>query len=259
MFITVYLIVCQATCIVPGTYAQKNYFEKGMEFFHKKEEGAHDYTAPSDNIDQAIQLFKKAIDDNDHKREAVVYLLQSYNFRGAWTRIGDKEKKNIFKQGKNLGKKMLQKNPENHKIKYWYMVNLGRWGHSIGLIKAVRKDIAKRMHTLCQELIHDAPKYDDGGAYRILGAMNLKVPHIPLMLTWPSDHDAVKLLKSACDLGPDNVANFVLYAHALKEVGRQKDAVSQLKKVSDRSPRKNNYLPDKYYLDKAHSLISKWK
>ena len=86
--------------------AEKGPFEKGVNFYNSRAEGAVGYNVKPINIENAIKQFKKV--SQDLELEAGVYLMRSYYFKGKFTVKTDDDKKEIFSKGKKIGEKLIK-------------------------------------------------------------------------------------------------------------------------------------------------------
>ena len=233
--------------------------EKADRYFSKRYDGAKEMKVQPQNINSAIAFYKKATKVDSTRQEATVGLLRSYDFKSKFVATNKKQKIEILEEAKALGKKRSQQYPENIKITYWYFSVLGEWSQTVGVIKASSNNVAERLIDKAEEVINVAPEYDEAGAYRILGGMHLKVPHIPFLISWPSDEKALDYLHKAYVLAPQNLANVVLYAQILDETGDTQQAIALLKKNVDKKPRETNYLEDITYLRQARELLKEYQ
>ena len=238
--------------------ADKN-INKADRHFAKRYDGAEKMKAKPRHINKAIKFYKKAIKVDSNRQEAVVGLLRSYEFKSKFAAANEKQKLEILDEAKNLSEQMSQQYPANIKIKYWNLAILGLWSRSVGVMKASSNDVAERLIKKAETVINQAPEYDQAGAYRILGGMHLKVPHIPFLISWPSEDKALDYLHKAYTLAPQNLANVVLYAQVLYETGDTEKAIAMLKNIVDNKPRETNYLEDITYLRKARELLEEYR
>ncbi len=247
-----------ASCVFStenGELDYSSYYAKGVRLYNiraKINNGSH---ADQINIDNAIKYFKTAIMNNKQERLSTIYLLKSYEFKGNYTLISDNDKKYLFADGKELGENMMRKFPNDPEIKYWYMINLGRWAETQGVVKSAKAGVAGDIKEMCEDLIKANPYYNDAGAYRVLGGMYLKVPYIPFILTWPSDEKAVEMLSKANNLAPTNIANKLIYAEALYENKDKDKAIAILTSIISTTPRNDKYLEDKRVINQAKELL----
>lgn len=229
-------------------YSQSS-FERGESYFAKRYENSNGLIAPSRNINTAIKFYKK-----EKTPQSIAALLRAYEFKGSYTKQAKSTRKKIYLRAVKLGKKGLSNYPNEISIKYYYMANLGRWGQSISIIKAHEKGVLDEIKGITEELIQSNTDYDEAGAQRILGAIHLKAPRIPFVLTWPSEDAALELLEYAYEKAPANVGNGRLYAEALIENGDESKAKGLLEDLISRTPRKGRFLEDQKNIEEASLL-----
>ncbi len=232
LFLIFIFFACQA-------FGQASYYEQGQSYFTKRYENAKGLIAPSKNINMAIKFFKK-----DKSPKSITGLLRAYEFKGSYTKQAKMIRKKIYSRAIKLGKKSLNEYPDEISIKYYYMANLGRWGQTISIIKAHEKGVLDEVKLLTEDIIQSNTYYDEAGAQRILGAIHLKAPNIPFILTWPSEDTALELLEAAFTAAPNNLGNGRLYAEALIEHGDDSKAKKLLEDLINRTPRENHLLED---------------
>ena len=91
-------------------------------------------------------------------------------------------------------------------------------------MSAAREGVAGIMRNVSKKIIKIDPNYSDGGGYFMLGAVHLKSPYIPFILSWPSNKLAVKHLEKAMSQGDKTSLQTVYFARALFKEGRKKEA-----------------------------------
>jgi len=258
----IYLIVLLISFIGQGQIVGKhivlhqNQYERGLAYFERRSEKITGNYADPTNINQAIFHFKEALSDPTFELKAATYLLRSYDFKGNFTQIEKGEQIAMFEEGMEIGERLLKKYPTNAPLMYWYMSNVGRWGQTVNFWQAVRANIAGKMRELCETLIELNPSYNDAGAYRILGVLNIKIPHIPLFITWPSDDKGLQMLQKATQLAPDAIGNWVFYAEALSKLGSKDKALAILDDVLSSPPRPERLIEDRKIQERARELLN---
>lgn len=228
----------------------QSFFEKAEDSFAKRYENPDGIYARKLYVNKAIRNYKKS----KKTPETIAAMLRAYEFKASYTKQSKIVKKGIYKKAVAIGKKGMHDYPDNTAIKYFYMTNLGRWGQAISIVKASRKGIVEEIRTLNKEIIQVDSTFDEAGALRILGAMHLKIPNIPFLISWPSEEQGLTLLGAAYRLAPGNVGNVVLYAEALIENNKRGKAQILLKDAISREPRKNRLLEDQKKIEEAKQL-----
>ncbi len=228
----------------------QDYFQKAEAYFKKRSEVITGLKAKRRNVNLAINFYRKAGDD----AEAIAGLLRAMEFKGSYTGLPDSKAKKVYGEAIEIGKKYIERYPDHVGVKYYYMTNLGRWGETIGVVTAAKEGVSEQIRELAEKIMEMDPEFADAGAQRILGVLHLKVPDIPMVLSWPSDERAIELLSKAYQTSPDNPANTRLYAEGLIEVGREDEAYDLLKEIENEKPRPEHLLEDKINIDKALKL-----
>ena len=237
--------------------AQTN-IERGITFYENRAEKHHELKVDSSNINTAILFFHNELKtENDEK--AIQYLLQCYYYKAAFVvRAKAEQQKNYYK-GALIGEQAIKAYPKNEAILMWYIANFSKYGESLGVINSAKNGLADKVKFYTEKLIVLNPKFNDGAGYKILGVINYKVPHIPLVLTWPSKIKGEEYLKKALAVNPKSISNLYYYAEFLSEVKRKEEAKIILKKVIETPPRKTNLIEDLYDLNQARKLLEKLK
>ncbi len=233
-------------------------FKLGVQYYNQRAENAVGTTAEEKNIDLAIQHFEQSLQVSA-KEETVVMLLKSYYFKGAFTRLTNDEKKEVYNKGKLLGEKMIKQFPQSAGILHWYIADLGKWAEAFGKVTAAKEGIADKLKEHCEQLIELDPNYRDGGGYRILGAVHFEAPYIPFFLTWPSNEEAVRLLKLSREINKMDPNTNLYLAKALHKEGEKEQAIKILEETVARPPRPEELVEDRYNIGQAQALLKQYQ
>jgi tetratricopeptide (TPR) repeat protein len=221
--------------------------EKAESYFSKKYEIIKNEKANSKNINQAIKLFNQS----DQEPERTIGLLKSYEFKASWTNVSSEEKRSLYKKAIELAEKQVTEFPENGAIAYWHVANYARWADLIDITEAAQQGVIDDIKMLAEKAIELDRKYNQAGALRLLGGIHLEAPSIPLILSWPSNDEAKKLLKKAYKIAPDHPANVFLYAKMLHIIGKDKKAGNIFEELNSRGVREKYILVDQKYISKG--------
>jgi hypothetical protein len=160
--------------------------------------------------------------------------------RAAWW-VGDhatdrSEKMNIFLSGADFAKRALAINPESVEGHYWLACDEGSYGDTKGVMKSL--SLVKPIRHEMAEVLRLNERYDDGGAWQVLGVVDYKVPG----LMGGSKKRAKEELEKALAIGPNNPYNHYYLAEYYKVMGddaKKKveiDALRALQVSPDRIP-----------------------
>ena len=232
-------------------FSQSN-IEAAEDFFNKKYDVIENEKANNHNIDQAIKLFEKSNTEPDK----TIGLLKSYEFKASWTNISEDEKRKLYEKAIDLAKNKLPEYPQNGAIAYWYVANYARWADLIDITEAAQEGVLDKIKNMAEKAIELDEKYNQAGALRLLGGLHMEAPNIPLVLSWPSNKVAEKLLKKAYKIAPEHAANVYLYAKILYIIGKERKAKRVLEELMNREARKNYLLVDKKYIQKGQEFYN---
>ena len=240
-------------------YSQSSSLEKGILSFNSRADNSVELIADSHSIDEAIFQFNMALEEDSSRLYAGIYLLRCYYFKGKFVAETDAERKEYFNQGKILGEKLIEEYPESAAIHYWYLINLGSWSEIYGIVSAAREGVANIMRNLSEKIISLDHEYSNGGGYFMLGAVHLKSPYIPFILSWPDKKKAYKYLKLAYETGEATPSQTVYLARVLYSNYERDKALSLLKNLLIKEVSKANELEDRDQYIIAKELIDSWK
>ena len=231
-------------------------FEQGIVEYNNRSMDSKGLLASTVYIDKAINLFQKDLDNkNTDNEQSVIYLLKSYYYKGEYAVEDVKLKKEIFDMGKELAEKYIPVYPNSAAIRYWYLVNLGSWAEAYGTLKAAREGVADIMKEQSETIINLDPEYKNGGGYFMLGAVHLKSPYIPFLLSWPSKKEAVKYLQLAVDTKETSLVQKTYLSHALYKTGSEERAIELLNEVINSIPSIDDKIEDLNDINKAKELL----
>jgi len=233
-----------------------NLFNQAVIEYNNRSVDSNGLVASSEHIDKAITLFEKELDSNPNTIEqTVIYLLKSYYFKGEYVVDDIDLKKEIFDKGKDLAEKYIPVYPNSAVIRYWYLVNLGSWAEAYGILKAAREGVADIMKNESEKIIGLDSNYKNGGGYFMLGAVHLKSPYIPFLLSWPDKEAAVKYLQLAVNTKEASLVQKKYLADAFYKTGKKEKAIELLNEVINSQPSENDRIEDLNDINKAKELL----
>ena len=245
--------------LISSISAEITNYERGLLLYEKRANNAVGLKANTAFIDKAINEFLKGFKTADSELNAGIYLLRCYYYKGKFIAKDDQEKKEFFNQGKALGEKLIELYPKSAGAYYWYLVNLGSWAEVYGILSAAKEGVANTMREYSNKIIDIDSSYSDGGGYFMLGAVHLKSPYIPFILSWPSDEMALDYLSLAYETGDSTPSQTVYLARALYTNDKKKKAISLLSSLLDEKISESYKLEDLEQHDIAKKQLEDWK
>jgi len=230
---------------------------QGIDSYNKRAEGAVGLKADPGNINRAISLFEKEYQNPENQKTAGLYLMRCYNYKGRFVLSEESEQEAIFKKGKDLGETLVEKFPNDAAIRFEYICLIGLWADKAGVMQAAWDGVLGKMKDNTEKLITIDEAYAGYAGDRILGILYYQAPHIPFVLTWPSDEKAKELLGKSVKNAPDEFGSNYYYAEVLDELGEKAEAKKYLNKVLEMKPRPELYLEDLSFQDDAKKLLKK--
>ncbi len=171
---------------------------------------------------RALELYEKAAAQNPSSAEA------QWKAASAAHWIADraenrKEKLRMFQKGIDHSRAAVKLDPDSPQAHFWLGANYGSFGEAKGVLKslALVGPIRKEM----QELIRIDDKFQGGGAYRVLGIVDYKVPPF----AGGSKKRALENLKKALAIDPTNAFTHFYLAEYYAVVGKKDQAREHLK------------------------------
>lgn len=232
--------------------------EDAESHYEKRASGKGDAHPSAFHINKAVNLFSKSYDETPTAAAAEGFL-KSMEYKGTRLELSEDERVSVYEEAIRFAEEeALQRFPDHAGIHYWYMTNLARWAREKGPYQAASENIPKKLRQTAQTVIRLDHKYQEAGAYRVLGIMHLKVPYIPFVLEWPSKEKAREYLQKAHNLGKDNPANQLFYAESLIDGGRKKKGMRLLRRLVQEKPREAFYFEDKESLEMAIKILNKY-
>ena len=135
---------------------------------------------------------------------------------------------------------------------------MGRWAQVYGTFAAAKEGVADLMKLHSEKIIELDDQYMDGGGYFMLGAVHLKSPYIPFILSWPSNKEAINYLTKAYNQGEDTPSQNVYLARSLYKGGEKEKAIKMLRKFIFRPISEKNKVEDLEYKLEAENLLADW-
>jgi len=229
--------------------------ERGDLFFRLR--GAHhvkDRAVPA-NVRNALDLYLQAYDAGPVTEGLITRILHATYFYVTYAETDRKLAKKAVDRALEIGKKGLKEYPGSAGINYWMASIWAAWSRVHGHFASAGKDIAGKIRALARKTIEIDPAYNEGGGYRTLGRLHYKTPHIPFFLSWPDKNKALKLLKKAVEVAPENLTNHLFYAESLLERGYRDRARKEVEFIIKARIREENVVEELRVKKRAAALL----
>ena len=132
---------------------------------------------------------------------------------------------------------------------------MGSWAEAYGTLKAAREGVADIMREQSEKIIEIDPNYMNGAGYFMLGAVHLKTPYIPFLLSWPDKNKAVTYLQQAVNTGDAELNQKIYLAKALYKIGEEEKAIEILNEIINSEPSEGDFIEDLNDINEARELL----
>lgn len=139
------------------------------------------------------------------------------------------------------------------RLYFWSAISWGAWSRTVGLLSAVRRGAADRLHRYALVTLELEPAYEEGGAYRLLGRLHATLPRVPFLSGWVDRKRAIPLVEQGYALAPQHPGNGLLLALTLLELApeRRDEALTLLERVEALPPREDMRIEDRAIREEA--------
>lgn len=169
------------------------------------------------------------------------------------------DKRKTYQLAKELGDKYVPKHPLNKEMRFQYLAAIGQWGDSMGVLRAAKEGVVDMVKEQMEALIRLDPEFRNGIGERALAVLNLRVPKIPFILSWPDKKKALRMTNDVITRYPNDIGNNYYHAEALAENGEDEQAKFFLYKALSMSPDPENLLEEKHYHVQAKKMLERLK
>lgn len=208
------------------------------------------HRSAEDQARLALQSYLIAAEKTEYKDVETLWrvAMGSY-FVGLRLTHEDAEKEKIFAQGRDAGFKALALKPDCAECHFWTAINMALYGDTVGVFKMLSslKDIESHL----QKTITLNPVYANGGAYRILGLIQQKLPGI----LGGSNSRAREYFEKAVAIAPNEPLNYQFLSSLLRyELGEKKQALETAEAGAAIAVKD----PDRLESIEAQKILTEW-
>ncbi len=241
--------------LLSATVVAESDFEDGMRWYNQKTSGAVGFKAKPEHINKAITYFERALAANENELETGIYLMRSYIWKARFTQDNDSDKRKTFELAKKVGDRLVPKYPISKELRFEYLSGLGQWGEVLGVFRAAKEGEVDKVKNEMEALIRLDPEFRMGIPKRALAVLNLRVPKIPFILSWPDKKKALNMTAAVVAKYPHDIGNNFYHAEALVENGDKKAAVYFLKRALTMQPVDEYLLEDRSLHVQAEKML----
>lgn len=164
---------------------------------------------------EAFDLYQKLCEAKPDDPEPTWHLAMAHYFVGIRLTENVDERIEIYNKGQDLAKRSIklanQRSVPCAPCHFWTAILMALYGKEVGIFKMIftLNDVVKH----AKESVKADPSYAFGGAYRLLGLIEQKLPGI----FGGSNAEAKEYFEKAIEVAPDEPLNYLFLARLLVE------------------------------------------
>lgn len=216
------LVVLAAVLLAPLAAAgqdasiTKVLMKKGDRLYNKRASGA--------SAKEAQTTYEKVLAVDAENVEARWKLARVFYWHGTHEASTDAQLK-LFESGIRYAQESIERDPKCVECQFWLGVSYGKYGEAKGILQSL--GLVPHVQTSMEFVLKAKPKYEWGGAYRVLGRLYHKLPAIK-----GGDNDkAIEYQKKAIAIGPTHLMNHRFLAEVLLDEGKKDEAKAELELI----------------------------
>jgi len=217
---------------------------QGDARYQERQEGRRGARASLLPISGAIAAYEEAARRHRHDPEPRWKLARALYFKASYTGLETDARLALFEKARRAGEEALGILAERAQARgaksfsdlsfrekaaalhddrnaapsyFWTAVAWGEWALAVGKLNAARTGAAERIRDYARMVIALDSEFEEGGGYRVLGRLHDQAPRIPLLTGWVSRKEALRNLRLAVKVAPENFVNRHFLSEALAE------------------------------------------
>ncbi len=127
----------------------------------------------------------------------------------------------------------------------------------MGVIRAATEGIVNKVKEQMEALVKLDPEFRNAVGERSLAVLNIRVPKIPFILSWPDKKKALTMTADVLLRYPDDMGNNFYHAEALVKNGKEEEAVSYLLRALSMQPNPDFLLEDLHFHVEAKRMLER--
>jgi hypothetical protein len=255
--------------------AQADEIARGDAAWARRAEGERAGRPQPEPILEAVDSYTSAVEARPENLEARWKLLRALHFAGDFAAQDPQEKHELFERARDVSEQGLvlladrvgaevrldEMDPPDvsrnldaadlppsdvARLYFWSAINWGSWSRGAGMLTAVRRGVANRIHRYALVTAELEPEYEEGGVFRLLGSLHAGLPRVPFVSPWVDRDQSIALLERAYAMAPAHPGNGLLLATTLLELApsRRAEAVGLLQQIDTLPRRREMHIED---------------
>ncbi|MCC7441570.1 MAG: hypothetical protein IT285_08055 [Bdellovibrionales bacterium] len=192
-----------AAALSPASHAVEDRFAAGDALFKGR---ARDESALG-----ALAFYRERLKETPEDSEAAWRVAMACYFVGLRIEKDPDKKKALYEEGQTVGLAAAKRSPTCGPCHFWGAITLALYGDAVGVFKMLFAINVIEKHLKAS--LEAAPGYAHGGAHRLLGLIEQKLPGI----LGGNDDEAKEHFERAIAAAPDEPLNYLFLAELLDD------------------------------------------
>jgi len=199
----------------------------------KQVDALYDARDTEGSADQSLTLLREAAKKNPDNGD-VQWRIARSTFWLAEDPANKNRQRELTVEGRKAGERAVKLSPDKAESHYYLAINLGEYGHAVGIVRALGEGVEGRFKTALDKARELNPRVDDGGIFSTYGRYWYELP-------WPRKNlnNSIKELRNGLKEVPPHLRMRVYLAETLlerKETGDVEEAQGLIKEVVAAKP-----------------------
>ena len=255
----------------------------GDQAWDQRAEGHQGSRAASEPIQMAINAYRAALIAQPENLEARWKLLRAFHFKGEFVLENDEARLELFKEGREIARTGILQIERQYALSrslfrmepaelanavgkqavvgeffFWGSANWGLWGQYSGKLISALTGVVNKIRLFSETMVLMDDSIENGGAHRLLGRFNTRVPRIPFITWWVSEDLAISELRLSLKVAPDSLLSKIYLAEALIKFRpeEKREALDLLRNIVKSEPDPNRLVEDNRVIEDARILLA---
>ena len=235
-------------------------------------------------IERAISAYRKVLLAQPENLEARWKLLRAFHFKGEFVLEKD-ARLDLFREGREIAKTGILQIEQSYgfdkslfrmkpfelanavnkdvvvgEFFFWGSASWGLWGQYSGRLISALTGVVNKIRLFSETMVLMDDSIENGGAHRLLGRFNARVPRIPFFTFWVDRDLAISELRLSLEVAPNSLLSQIYLAEALlKFRPEEKDeALALLQHIVRSEPDPRMLVEETKVIEDARRLLTKW-
>ena len=284
------LIIIWVTCSIAllpqsaGAGSIEN-ITRGDLAWAQRAEGQQGSRAAAEPIEKAISAYRIALQTEPENLEARWKLLRAFYFKGEFV-LEKRERLGLFEEGREIAKTGIAQIEQTYgfdkslfrmkpgelanavdkdvlvgEFFFWGSASWGLWGQYSGKLISALTGVVNKIRLFSETMVLMDDSIENGGAHRLLGRFNARVPRIPIFTWWVDRDLAISELQLSLKVAPNSLLSQIYLAEALLKFrpAEKETALELLQHIVKSEPDPKLLVEDTRVIEDARKLLAKWE